>query len=83
MNINQILLISHYEAKVLRRNWLFIFLVVLLVVGSLAAQWFIQVDIPIHFLKALSCSVPFVSAFLFNFIQGIFIIFIASNFPIA
>ncbi|MCQ4874010.1 MULTISPECIES: hypothetical protein [Odoribacteraceae] len=80
MNINQILLISHYEAKVLRRNWLFIFLVVLLVVGSLAAQWFIQVDIPIHFLKALSCSVPFVSAFLFNFIQGIFIIFIAGDF---
>ena len=26
MNINQILLISHYEAKLLRRNWLFIFL---------------------------------------------------------
>ena len=80
MNINQILLISHYEAKLLRRNWLFIFLVFLLVGGSLAAQWFIQVDFPIHFLNALSCSIPFVSAFLFNFIQGIFILFIAGDF---
>lgn len=80
MNINQILLISHYEAKLLRRNWLFIFLVFLLVDGSLAAQWFIQVDFPIHFLNALSCSIPFVSAFLFNFIQGIFILFIAGDF---
>ena len=72
MNINQILLISHYEAKLLRRNWLFIFLVFLLVDGSLAAQWFIQVDFPIHFLNALSCSIPFVSAFSFQFYSGNF-----------
>ena len=80
MNINQILLISHYEAKVLRRNWLFIFLVFLLVGGSLLLQWFVQKDNVIYFLKALSCFVPYMNAFLFNFIQGIFITFIAGDF---
>ena len=80
MHINQIILVSRYEAKILRRNWLFIFLVFLAVCGSLALQWVIQGDTTIHFLKALSCSVPFVNAFLFNFVQGIFIVFIAGDF---
>lgn len=68
-------LIILYELKLILRNWLFILYVIISVVIIGIVQVCIQDERLPYSLRALSCAIPFTSAYIFNYIQSVFVIF--------
>ena len=78
--MNRIGLIILYELKLILRNWLFILYVIISVVIIGVVQVCIQDERLPYSLRALSCAIPFTSAYIFNYIQSVFAIFFTIDF---
>ena len=78
--MNRIGLIVLYELKLILRNWLFILYVIISMVVIGIVQACIQDERLPYSLRALSCAIPFTSAYIFNYIQSIFVIFFTIDF---
>lgn len=80
MEINTLKLVALQEIKQIRRNWLFIFFVFLIIAGMSFLQIVLQSSVISHNLRALPCSVPYLNALFYNFLQCLFVIFITGDF---
>lgn len=78
--MNRVGLIVLYELKLISRNWLFILYVITSVVIIGIVQVCIQDERLPYSLRALSCAIPFTSAYIFNYIQSVFVIFFTIEF---
>lgn len=79
MNINTVKLVALQEMKQIRRNWLFIFFVFLVMTGMLFLQIILQTSHVMYNLRALPCSIPYLNALLYNFLQCLFVIFVSGD----
>ncbi len=82
MNISNIRTISHYEAKILRRSWLFGLLTILSLSGVTAFHILFQghgVRWTSWNMIALSSYVPYANVYLFGIIQAVVVVFLASD----
>lgn len=80
MDINTLKLVALQEMKQIRRNWLFIFFVFLVMTGILCLQIVMQTSSVAYNLRALPCSIPYLNALLYNFLQCLFVIFATGDF---
>ncbi|WP_270542113.1 hypothetical protein [Butyricimonas paravirosa] len=80
MEINTLKLVALQEIKQIRRNWLFIFFVFIVIAGMSFLQIVLQSSGISHNLRALPCSVPYLNALFYNFLQCLFVIFITGDF---
>ena len=82
MSLHNIYIVSLYEARLLRRSWLFrIFAALaLLVISSLHFSTQSNLDGFQWNMVAMSSSIPFVNIYIFNIAQSIIAIFLAGDF---
>lgn len=86
MSIKRIIMVARYEARLLRRSWVFLIFAVLGVVGISSFQFLIgSVDSAMEYgltsgrnlwyLRALPSCIPYMNAYLFNSLQALLIVF--------
>lgn len=83
MNLHDLFHVARYEAKQLRREWLFRAFVFISLVGITLCHFFLQGQGHCDNWKmvALPCSMPLVNAYLFCIMQSIFVILLMADFP--
>lgn len=90
MEIKRIMMIARYEAKLLRRSWLFLVFAIIGVAGVACYQFLIGgIDEVIQYswtsgrwlwyMRALPSCVPYMNATLFNFTQALLIVFFVAE----
>lgn len=86
MSIKRIMMVARYEAKLLRRSWVFLIFAILGVAGVACFQFLIgDIDVTekyswsagpyLWYLRALPSCTPYMNAYLFNFLQALLIVF--------
>ena len=90
MSIKRIIMVARYEARLLRRSWVFLIFAVLGVVGISSFQFLIgSVDSAMEYgltsgrnlwyLRALPSCIPYMNAYLFNGLQALLIVFFVAE----
>ena len=90
MSIKRIIMVARYEARLLRRSWVFLIFAVLGVVGISSFQFLIgSVDSAMEYgltsgrnlwyLRALPSCIPYMNAYLFNSLQALLIVFFVAE----
>ena len=80
MALDKIRLIASYERKIIRRHLLFWIFLICIVFGITGVQWYLQVDSTVWVESALSATVPYMNAWLFNLLQSLLVIFVGVEF---
>ena len=90
MKMKRIMTVARYEARLVRRSWIFLIFTILGIIGipciqflvgdiSVAMKYSLNVGRSIWNLKALPSFIPYMNAYFFNGMQVLMIVFFVSE----
>ena len=90
MEMKRVMMVAHYEARLLRRSWVFLIFTVLGIAGISSFQFLVgDINVAMEYswkwsrslwnLKALPSFIPYMNAYLFNGMQALMIVFFVAE----